>query len=152
MNDGTVIGVGSPGRNCVKGLRIALVDDSVLMREHVLESLKDVAGIAEIQQAVDVPSGLRLVEAGRMDVLVLDVELPGQSGLDLLKIARRRDYAAVIIMFSIHDHPVLRQKCADMGADFFFHKLTEFERVAEVCHELAERRALDEKTSAATGE
>jgi len=121
------------------GLQVAVVDDSALMREHVIDSLSTVNGVAEIRQAADVPAGLRLLETRKPDLLVLDIELPGQSGLDLLKIARQRDYDAVIIMFSIHDHPALRQKCAELGADFFFHKLSEFDRVAEVCRELAER-------------
>ena len=122
------------------GLQILLVDDSEAMQGHILESLGGIGGVAEIRVAPDVPAGLRLLQQRRADLLILDVELPGQSGIDLLKIARRRDEATAIIMFSIHDHPTLRQKCADLGADFFFHKVTEFEKLAEVCRELIQRR------------
>lgn len=86
------------------------------------------------------PGGLRLLEASEPDVLILDIEMPGESGIDLLKISRRRAYASVIIMLSVHDHPILRRKCLELGADYYFHKLTEFERVAEVCRDLVERR------------
>jgi DNA-binding NarL/FixJ family response regulator len=141
VNSDNAIGSESENKASASGLQVVVVDDSILMREHVVESLSVIKGVAEIRQADDVPSGLCLLEGRKLDVLILDIELPGQSGLDLLKIARRRDYATVIIMFSIHDHPTLRQKCAELGADFFFHKLSEFERVAEVCRELAERRA-----------
>jgi DNA-binding NarL/FixJ family response regulator len=141
VNSDNAIGSESENKASTSGLQVVVVDDSILMREHVLESLSVIKGVAKIWQAADVPSGLCLLNGRKLDVLILDIELPGQSGLDLLKIARRRDYATVIIMFSIHDHPTLRQKCAELGADFFFHELSEFERLAEVCRELAERRA-----------
>jgi DNA-binding NarL/FixJ family response regulator len=141
MNNGEAIESGSKNKSPAGGLQIVLVDDSIPMREHVVASLSAIGGVAEIRQAIDVPSGLLLLDGRRLDLLILDIELPGQSGLDLLKIARRRNYTSVIIMFSMHDHPSLRQKCADLGADFFFHKLTEFERVADICRELAERQA-----------
>ncbi len=123
------------------GIEVVLVDDSVLMRERVAASVRAVKGVTAIRQAGDVAAGLLLLEAGAPAVVLLDIEMPGQSGLEFLEIARRRGCAAVIIILSIHDYPKLRQRCADLGADFYFHKLTEFEQVAEVCRGLAQRRA-----------
>jgi DNA-binding NarL/FixJ family response regulator len=124
----------------VSGLQVVLVDDSVPVRERLAASVSAVHGVALVRQAEDVPSGLRLFDEREPDVVILDIELPGQSGLDFVKIVRRRGCSVLIIMLSNHDHPKLRQKCADLGANFYFHKLTQFERVAEVCGEVAGRR------------
>lgn len=121
-------------------VEVVLVDDSVPVRERVAASLAALDGVEVVGQAGDVPSGLRLLEEREPDVLILDLELPGQSGLDLLKIAKRRGYASVIIMFSIHDHPKLREKCAELGAAFYFNKNSEFELASEVCRKLAMQR------------
>jgi DNA-binding NarL/FixJ family response regulator len=75
------------------------------------------------------------------DVLILDVDLVGQSGLDLLETAKVLNPAILVIMLTNHDHPLVKQRCADLGADFFFHKSTEFEKVLEVCREFIETRA-----------
>jgi DNA-binding response OmpR family regulator len=120
-------------------LQVVVVDDSEMIRVRVASSVIAVGG-ATVRVAGDVPSGLGLLEARAADVLVLDIELPGPSGLDLLAIARHRKFASVIIILSIHDHAMLRRKAAALGADYYFYKLTEFERVAEVCRELSERR------------
>jgi DNA-binding NarL/FixJ family response regulator len=120
-------------------LVVALVEDSILMRAHVAASLSDVKGVGPIWQAHDVPSALRLLGTLKPDVLILDIELPGQSGLDLLKVVRKED-TVVIIMLTIHDHPKMRQRAADLGVNYFFSKLSEFDRVADVCRELAGRR------------
>jgi DNA-binding NarL/FixJ family response regulator len=121
-------------------LEVIIVDDSLPMRERLAASLVTLEGVDIIGQADDVPAGLSLLEQRRPDVLILDIELPGQSGMDLLKIAHRRNFAPVIIMFSIYDHPKLRQMCLGQGAAYYFHKLTQFDRVAEVCRELTEQR------------
>jgi DNA-binding NarL/FixJ family response regulator len=118
-----------------------LVDDSALVRVHMAELLDDVARHVEIRHAGDVPSGVRLMEQRRPDLMILDIDLPGQNGLDLLKIARRKFPDTLIVMMSMHDHPVLRQRCAELGASFFFHKTTEFDRIADLCREQAELRA-----------
>jgi two-component system invasion response regulator UvrY len=121
-------------------LQVVLVDDSLPMRERLVASLVALDGVEIIGQANDVPSGLRLLETRPPDVLVLDVELPGQSGMDLLKIAHRRKFAPVIIMFSIYDHPKLRQLCLNNGATHYFHKLTQFDDIADLCRELAVKK------------
>ena len=126
------------GKAKVRPLEVVLVDDSELIRRRLAASVAAVSGVGTIREAHDVPAGLRLLEVAEPDVLVLDIEMPGQSGIDLLKIAKRRAYASVVIMLSVHDHPVLRQKCLDLGADFYFHKLTEFDKVATVCQEMVD--------------
>jgi len=141
MEDNNEIGSGSNGKTPASDLNVVLVEDSILMRAHVAASLSEIKGVAAVRQAEDVPSGLRLLETVTPDVLILDIELPGRTGLDLLKTVRKRDAAVVIIMLTNHDQPRLRQRCAELGANYFFNKLNEFGRVAEVCRELAERRA-----------
>jgi DNA-binding NarL/FixJ family response regulator len=130
----------TPAAPKAAALEVVLVDDSVAMRERLAASLVALDGVEIIGQANDVPSGLRLLEVRQPDVLILDVELPGQSGMDLLKIAHRRKFAPVVIMFSIYDHPKLRQLCLDNGASHYFHKLTQFDDIAELCRELAVKR------------
>lgn len=152
MNKDNGIGPESNGKTPAGNLNVVLVEDSILMRAHIAASLSAISGVAALRQAEDVPSGLRLLETIKPDVLILDIELPGQTGLDLLKIVRRRDAAVVIIMLSNHDHPMLRQQCANLGANFYFNKSSEFERVAEVCRELAERRARQAVSSPPTAQ
>src|SRR5271166_3685418 len=97
------------------GLQVVLVDDSVPLRERMAASVSAVHGVAMVRQANEVPSGLRLLQEREPDVVILDIELPGQNGLDFVKIVRRRGCSALIIMLSNHDHPKLRQKCAELG-------------------------------------
>jgi DNA-binding NarL/FixJ family response regulator len=123
-----------------KPVRFLLVDDSDLTRERTAALLNVLDRVQVVGQAADVLTGLSLLRQLSPEVLVLDVELPGSSGLEMLEIIqRRRPSPLVTIMLTSHDHPKLRERCAELGANFFFHKLTEFEKMLGVCQQLAER-------------
>jgi DNA-binding NarL/FixJ family response regulator len=141
MNNDNEIEPESKDKTPDGSLKVVLVEDSILMRAHIVARLSEINGVGVIRQASDVPSCLRLLQTIKPDVLILDIELPGQTGLQLLKTVRMIDTAVVIIMLTNHDQPRLRIRCAELGANYFFNKSREFERVAEVCRELAERRA-----------
>lgn len=69
--------------------RVMVVDDDTLMRE-VLKALLRDEGFQVAGEARDGPSALSLVERTRPDIVCLDVNMPGMSGLDVLKSIRNR--------------------------------------------------------------
>jgi two-component system invasion response regulator UvrY len=119
----------SPGKALphLAGISVLIVDDSAAVRQRVAESLASIPGVEVAGEAADVPAGRRLLDEIKPGVLVLDIDLPTQSGMELLKLAKRQPDAPVVIMLSIHHEAPFRQKCAELGADFFFHKLSEFD-------------------------
>jgi DNA-binding NarL/FixJ family response regulator len=123
-----------------KSIRAVLVDDSALVRERLAAFLAALDGVEVAGQAADIPSGAMLLRQTRPDVLLLDLDFRGEDGTKLLETARQENPALVIIMFTNHDHPKLRQQCARLGADFYFHKATEFEKMLKVCQDLAYSR------------
>ncbi len=118
--------------------KVVLVDDSAVVRERVAATLSSLGGVAVVGQAGDVPEGLRLVRETKPDLLILDIGLPGESGISLLEIAKQEQLVPLIMMLTNQDHPKLRQHCAELGADFYFHKPTEFEKMIDLCFELAD--------------
>jgi DNA-binding NarL/FixJ family response regulator len=122
-------------------IRVVLVDDARHVRERLAEMLSAVKGVQVVGQAPDVPLGLQLVQELQPDVLILELELPGQTGMDLLSSIGKGVRKPLIIVLTSLDYPVLRRACAELGADFYFYKPAEFQKVAEVCEDLALRSA-----------
>lgn len=89
------------GAQAARGKRILLVDDDRTLR-HVLSSLLTEAGYS-VEQAADGPGAVRRLREGVFDVLLLDVGLPGMSGLDVLARARELDAAPLAIMMTADD-------------------------------------------------
>jgi DNA-binding NarL/FixJ family response regulator len=118
---------------------VALVDDSQVVRERVATLLSSLEGIEVVGQAADVPGGRLLLNEHRPDLLILDIDLPGSSGITLLASAKKDNASLLIIMLTNYDHPKLRAECAALGADFYFCKPTEMDRAIETCEDLARR-------------
>ena len=83
--------------------RILIVDDDRALR-HVLAALLVDAGHA-IEQAADGPAALKRLDEGAFDVVLLDIGLPGMSGLDVLAYARAAAAPPVVIMMTSDDTP-----------------------------------------------
>jgi CheY-like chemotaxis protein/anti-sigma regulatory factor (Ser/Thr protein kinase) len=85
------------------GRRILIVDDDRALR-HALAALLTGAGHT-VEQAGDGPEALAHLEAGGLDVVLLDIGLPGANGLDILTYARDRPSPPVVIMMTADDTP-----------------------------------------------
>lgn len=82
---------------------VLIVDDDRALR-HVLASLLADAGHV-VEQAGDGHEALRRLEAGGLDVVLLDIGLPGVSGLDVLTRARASASPPIAIMMTSDDTP-----------------------------------------------
>jgi DNA-binding NarL/FixJ family response regulator len=74
--------------------------------------------------------------------VVLDIQVPGINGMDLLAQFKREHPACVVMMLTTYAFKEFRQRCAALGADHFFDKSTEFERVTEILSTFQPRREL----------
>ena len=81
-------------------VRILVVDDSAVVRRLVSDVLNAESDLEVVATAPTGTVGLTKLERFEPDVVVLDVEMPGMSGLEVLSEIRRRDGKIPIIMFS----------------------------------------------------
>jgi DNA-binding NarL/FixJ family response regulator len=120
-----------------KYVQTLLVDDSELVRAGLKELLAVVPSLRVAGEAADVPGAIRAIGRLKPDVVILDVSMPGGSGLDVLAAAKQRKQAPIVVMFTNHNGSLLRQKCLAAGADHFFHKTAECDELIELLRKLA---------------
>ncbi|HEB11694.1 MAG TPA: response regulator [Spirochaetales bacterium] len=63
--------------------------------------ITELIGIEEIEQAEDVPGAIEAIKVKKPDVVVLDMQKPGGSGIDVLKAVKFKDQRPVFIVFPI---------------------------------------------------
>lgn len=117
--------------------RVLLVDDSDIVRYRVRESLSSLAGVEIVGEAVDVDSALRAMREQQPDIVVLDLLMPGGGGTRILEGMQREDGRPVVIVFTSLPYPEYRARCAELGADYFFDKTADHERLPELVGQLA---------------
>jgi DNA-binding NarL/FixJ family response regulator len=83
-------------------------------------------------EARDAGEAIDAADAGAISVIVLDLHMPGEHGLTLLPRLRRAHARALVVVLTNDASPAHRRKCRERGADFFFDKSRDFERIADV--------------------
>ncbi|MBI3851209.1 MAG: response regulator transcription factor [Verrucomicrobia bacterium] len=120
-------------------MKVLIVDDSTLIRAHLIELLSEVERVEIVGLARDPNEALALFEANRPDAVILDIQMPGGSGIKVLERIKCEAQSCAVIMLTNHSEAVYRQHCLKKGADYFFQKATEFQKVAETLRELVHR-------------
>ena len=83
-------------------LRVTIVDDHTLFREG-LQSLLERHGLEVADSAGDGPAGIAAVARERPDVVLLDLRLPGMSGLEALRRLRAAKDCPPVVMLTTSD-------------------------------------------------
>ena len=109
-----------------------IADDSVIVRQRLTGMLSDLEGVEIVGQADDTRAAMEMVGELVPDVAVLDVRMPTGSGADLVREIKQLYPAAKIIVLTSFPYPEVREKCLSGGADFFFDKSNEFQKVVSV--------------------
>ena len=113
-------------------MKVFIADDSKVLCERLIEMLSEVPGIEIIGHAQDVTESLAAIKKLNPDIVILDIRMPGGSGMDVLQAIKQDKHAPMVIMLTNYPYPQYRKKCLGLGADYFFDKSTEFEKVTEL--------------------
>lgn len=119
-------------------VKVFLVDDSALVRDRVAAMLAArsmaVVGAAETPEA-----SIEGILAAHPDVVVLDVQLEGGSGLQVLRAVRDAQPAIAFVVFSNNAGPAYRRRYLGEGARRFLDKTTEFDQLVAAVEQAAPR-------------
>jgi len=117
-------------------LKIFLSDDSAAIRQHLLNVALDLPEMVVVGQAEDVRGSLDGIRQTRPDVVILDIRMPGGSGIMVLREVKKMNPAPKVIMLTNYAYAQYQKEYEDAGADFFLDKSTEFERLPQVLEQV----------------
>jgi DNA-binding NarL/FixJ family response regulator len=113
-------------------MNVFLVEDSASIRERLAAVLGNIDGVTVVGQAETAAEALEGILRTRPDSVVLDLQLIGGSGLDVLRKAHPQLPATVFIVLTNHPDLQYRRMCMEAGAAYFFDKSSEIAKVREV--------------------
>lgn len=129
------------GSCIVSRVRVLVVDDSSVVRARLVAMIREVRGVVVVDEARDAREALEVSRANPPDLVVLDIHMPGASGTAILPLLKALPTAPLVAVLTNDPHEAHRRECLLGGADFFFDKAKEFERVLEVIAEPESARA-----------
>jgi DNA-binding NarL/FixJ family response regulator len=105
-----------------EAIRVLIADDHAIVREGLRHVLGSDAGFDVVGEATDGGEAVRLAEALSPDVVVLDLSMPGLSGLEAAERIRQSVPGACILVLSIHDHEEYVLQSVRAGAHGYLRK------------------------------
>ena len=116
-------------------IRVVLVDDQTLVRQGIASLLALTADIRVVAEASDGDQGLAVIAAAQPDVILLDVRMPGRSGIDVLR-ALGPGHAPVLLLTTFDDDEIALEGIR-AGARGFLLKDVSLEQLASAVRTLA---------------
>jgi DNA-binding NarL/FixJ family response regulator len=123
-----------------KAIRIILTDDHQIVRDGIKSMLSDEPGIQIIAQAA---SGLELfilLETNKADVIILDIELPDISGIDICRKIMVRYPETKVLILSMYTGEEFISKAISEGAKGYLPKNTSREELVTAIRAVADNR------------
>jgi DNA-binding NarL/FixJ family response regulator len=103
--------------------KILIVDDHEIVRVGIRTLLSQVRAGWEISgEATNAEEALSAVQRLQPDIVILDVTMPGASGLDAARQMKKMGLPARILMFSMHDSERIATEARDAGAEGYVLK------------------------------
>lgn len=102
-------------------MRVLLVDDHAIVRAG-LRGLLATDGRTEVFEAADAARAIVTMRAARPDLVVLDINLPGVGGLDLLRRMLAEDDRLRVLVLSMHAEPIYATHAIEAGARGYLSK------------------------------
>jgi DNA-binding NarL/FixJ family response regulator len=121
-------------------MKVLIVDDSKIVCNGLQQMLTDIADVEIVGQAHNAPEAITSIAESNPDVVILDIRLPGKSGIEVLKDIKDKKLPIRVIMLTNYPYPQYRKKCEELGADYFFDKVTEIEEIPIVIEKLAKNK------------
>ena len=128
-------------------MRLFIADDSEILRESLVDILSEIEGIEIVGQEGDAIRVLAAIERLNPDLVILDIQMPGGNGISILETLKKMENPPKIIMFTNYPYLQYRRRCLEAGADFFFYKATEFEKLVDVIRKLAKTHRQKKETN-----
>lgn len=129
--------------------QILIVDDHPMMRDGLAALITAQPDLAVCAQAADAGEALRAVESQRPDLVLMDISLPGKSGLEAIKDLQAVAAGLSVLVISMHDEALYAERVLRAGARGYVMKQEGGKRIMDAIRAVLEGRVfVSEKMSA----
>jgi len=118
-------------------IKVMIVDDHLIVRQGLRQVLGDYEGVGVVAEAADGPEAMQLIrqwfdpiDGPRLDVVLLDIALPGRDGLEVLKQIKAEVPALPVLMLSTYPDKQFAVRCIRAGAAGYLNKSADPDDIA----------------------
>ena len=121
------------------GNKVFIVDDSPSIRARLAEMLSRIDNVRIVGEAASARDAVAGILRTRPDAVLLDLNLFGRTGLDVMRSIHPQEPAIVFVVLTNHAEPQYRRACEKAGASYFLDKSSDFDEIPRVIAEISAR-------------
>lgn len=97
-------------------MKILIADDHTIVREGLKQILKKLPDINQVEEATNGVDAMKMIENQMYDFVILDISLPGLSGIDILKSLKLQHNTTRVLILSMHPEEQFAIRALKLGA------------------------------------
>ena len=113
-------------------MKLFIVEDSAIIRGRIMAMVSMLDNIEIAGSSGETIESMNMIRTLHPDIVILDIRLKGGSGIDLLQEIKDEFPEILVIMLTNYPYAQYQRRCFELGADYFFDKSREFEKIIDV--------------------
>jgi two-component system, NarL family, invasion response regulator UvrY len=118
-------------------MKVLIADDHSVVREGLKQIVIKLDGITQVQEAKDGLEALEKIKKEDYDLVIMDISMPGMSGLDVLQNLKNANIKPRILMLSVHSEEQYAIRAFKLGASGYLSKDSAYEELANAIRKIA---------------
>lgn len=118
-------------------MHVLIADDHAIVREGLKQIVMRMDEVSTVEEAGDGHEALTKIEKNKYDLVILDISMPGLSGLDILKTMKDRNEKAHVLILSVHPQEQYAIRALNLGASGYICKDGVYEELAAAVKKIA---------------
>src|SRR6187549_570301 len=120
-------------------MKVLIADDAAIVQRKLCTILQDVPGVEAVGTADNGQDALTFIERECPNVAILDINMPGKTGIEVLRRIKSRKPAPFTIILTNHVDREYREACLTAGAELFMDKAHGLDQLLPVIRGLGEQ-------------
>ncbi|MCW3088621.1 MAG: response regulator transcription factor [Sediminibacterium sp.] len=126
-----------------KGLKVLLIDDTLIVLQRLQFLLSELKQVSRTEAVMSAEEALTMLDNYEPDIMVLDINMPGMNGIELLKkLPLKQIIRPVVIMLTNNTFAGYRDECMRLGADYFLDKSRDFQLIPSIVEKIQQHKVV----------
>jgi len=121
-------------------MKILIADDSNLFRERVKNLAIVTDNVKTVYEAENGIEAMKIIHNNKPDLVILDIRMPLMNGIEVLERIKKEGIKTKVCILTSYYYRQYREKCAELGADYFFNKNEDIDKLVELIKELSNKK------------
>jgi len=117
-------------------MNIVLADDSNIIIDSLLQLLENIEDVKIVKSCNNGISALNTIKEVNPDLAIIDIKMPGLSGIEVISELKKEKNSTVFIVYSFYATDYYKELAEKKGADFFISKSDNLEKIINVINQL----------------